>query len=229
MFDEKFEAYWREQVRGAEGQRKEMLGRDLTGTKILLQTVLLPVFGTFDGLVLEHEMTSLSGVKIYGDVYCPRLRTVFEEEHYVTHAEKTTRGRFSFERARARSMAALGLVYYPYGRDELEKKPDWCRRDLYEFIGRVGSASNTGLMRLPVYEREVVRCALYWNDSFDLAIASQWLQLGKETTRKILSKLEAARWIAPVGGSEKRCHRFMLTGNAVSLIYGDGTRVGEMF
>jgi hypothetical protein len=85
-----------------------MLQRDLTGTKKLLEGVILPVVGTLEGLVLEYEMTSLSGVKVYGDVFHPKLRTVFEEDSFVTHAEKITRDRFSFERARARSVAILG-------------------------------------------------------------------------------------------------------------------------
>jgi hypothetical protein len=49
-FEERYQAFWKEQVRGAEGQRLEMLHRDLTGTKLLLSSTLLPVFGGFEGL-----------------------------------------------------------------------------------------------------------------------------------------------------------------------------------
>src|SRR4051812_6014452 len=107
VFEKEYEIFWEEQVRGASGQRLEMLQRDLSGTKKLLEVVLLPVLGTLEGLVLEYEMMSLSGVKIYGDVFHPKLRTVFEDDSFVTHAEKITRDRFSFERARARSVAIL--------------------------------------------------------------------------------------------------------------------------
>ncbi|WP_235549814.1 hypothetical protein [Paenibacillus sp. Soil766] len=50
----------------------------MTGTKILLKEVLLPVLGSFDGLELEYEMLSFSGVKIYGVVCHPIMRIVFE-------------------------------------------------------------------------------------------------------------------------------------------------------
>ncbi|CAH1191586.1 hypothetical protein PAECIP111891_00034 [Paenibacillus allorhizoplanae] len=74
MFEKEYEIFWNKQVRQAQGQRLDMLGRDLTGTKKLLEVVLLPVLGTFEGLELEFEMISLSGVKIYGDVCHPKLR-----------------------------------------------------------------------------------------------------------------------------------------------------------
>lgn len=67
MFEKEYDAFWKEQVRGAEGQRLEMLKRDLSGTKKRLEKVVVPVLGTFKGIILEHEMVSLSGVKIYGD------------------------------------------------------------------------------------------------------------------------------------------------------------------
>ncbi len=219
MFEKKYEAYWKEQVRGAGGQRLEMLQRDLTGTKKLLEVLLLPVLGSFEGLVLEYEMVSLSGVKIYGDVFHPMLRTVFEEDNFVTHAEKITRDRFSFERARARSVAMHGYTYFPYSRDELEKKPDFCQRNLYELIGRIGNLDGAGLHQLPVYEREVLRFALLCNKPFRLADVNVWLQLKKETSRKVLRQLESKELVYSIGGGGTRCHEFMITEKAVSLLH----------
>ncbi|CAH1199506.1 hypothetical protein PAECIP111891_01286 [Paenibacillus allorhizoplanae] len=148
MFEAEYSIFWKDQVHSASGQRLEMLGRDLTGTKKLLEGVLLPVLGTLKGLELEYEMLSLSGAKIYGDMCHPLLRIVFEEDSFVTHAEKITRDRFSFERARARSVAILGYTYFPYSRDELEKKPSFCQRNLYELIGRIGNVEGAGLNQL---------------------------------------------------------------------------------
>jgi hypothetical protein len=42
VFEKKYEDFWKEQVREAGGQRLEMLQRDLTGTKKLLEILLLP-------------------------------------------------------------------------------------------------------------------------------------------------------------------------------------------
>ncbi|MBB6674209.1 hypothetical protein H7C19_26350 [Cohnella nanjingensis] len=219
MFEKRFEAFWKEQVRLAKGQRQEMLQRDLTGTKKMLETVLLTVFGSFDGLILEHEMVSLSGVKIYGDVYHPKLRTVFEEEHYVTHAEKITRDRYAFERARARSVATLGYVYFPYSRDELDKKMDFCQRNLYELIGRVGQHHDAGLLQLPVYEREVLRMGLFHQGLFRIADVAMWLQLRNEACRGILRSLESKDLIEPRGGGAARRHTYRITEKAVELLH----------
>ncbi|CAN7427399.1 hypothetical protein LJR153_002804 [Paenibacillus sp. LjRoot153] len=174
-----------------------MFQRDLTGTKKLLEEALLPVLGSLDGLVLEYEMTSLSGVKIYGDVFHPKIRTVFEEDSFVTHAEKITRDRFSFERARTRSVAILGYTYFPYSRDELERKPSFCQRNLYGLIGRIGNVEGAGLLQLPVYEREVLRFSLLGNKPFRVTDVSTWLQLKSETCRKVLRDLEAKGLVYP--------------------------------
>ncbi|MDR6551161.1 hypothetical protein [Paenibacillus qinlingensis] len=219
MFENVYEDFWLEQIRHAEGQRLEMLRRDLTGTKKLLEAVLFPVLKTFEGLVLEFEMLSLSGVKIYGDACHPKLRIVFEEENFITHAEKITRERFSFERARARSVAMLGYTYFPYSRDELEKRPEFCQRNLFEWIGRFGSMEGGGLHQLPVYEREVLRLSLFSNKPFGLAEVCGWLQLTKESCRKVLRDLESKQFIYSVGGSASRCHKFMITEKAVALLH----------
>ncbi|BBI31392.1 hypothetical protein [Cohnella abietis] len=219
MFEKKYADFWKEQVRGVSGQRLEMLQRDLTGTKKLLEGVLLPVFGSFEELSLEYELVSLSGTKIYGDVCHPQLRLVFEEDHYVTHAEKITRDRFSFERARARSVAVLGYTYFPYSRDELEKKPEFCQRNLYELIGRIGGVEKSGLYHLPVYERELMRFAILRNKPFQLPVACEWLQLKREACRKIIKNLELKDMLYPLGGGSVRCHEFMITEKGASLLY----------
>lgn len=219
MFEKAYEAFWNEQIRQAEGQRLEMLRRDLTGTKILLKEALLPVLGSFDGLQLEYEILSLSGAKIYSDVCYPQVRIVFEEDSFITHAEKITRERFSFERARARSVAMLGYTYFPYSRDELEKKPILCQRNLYEWLGRFGNVQEAGLFKLPVYEREILRFALTCNKPFGLNDVCHCLQLTRETCSKIVRDMAAKSLLSPIGGSQTRRYQFFITEKANSLFY----------
>jgi hypothetical protein len=218
VFEKEFEELLKEQLRGASGQRLEMLQKDLTGTKKMLD-VLYPVLGTLEGLILEFEMVSLSGVKIYGDVFHPVHRIVFEEENFLTHAELVSRDRFSFERARARSIAQFDYTYFPYSRDELEKKPEFCQRNLSERLGRIANTEGIGLLELPVYEREVLRFALLCPAPFQLANTYIWLQLTKETCRKVLRSLETKGYIGRVGGSQTRCHGFLITPKGVSLFH----------
>lgn len=218
MFEEKFKSYLELQRRGAEGRRKEMLERDLAGTKMMVENVLLPVFGSFDDLILEHQMISGAGVSIFGDVFHSRLGIVFEEDHYVTHAEKITRDRFDFERARARSVAIFGYAYFPYSRDELLKKPELCRRDLYQLIGRHGTLAGAGWMQLPVFERELLRCGLMLNQPFRLGDVSGWLQMRNDTCRSVVRSLEEKGLVKPIGGGKARCYEFAITDQAVELL-----------
>jgi len=217
-FENEFDRYLEEQKKTASGQRAEMLHRNLAGTKLLFENLLLPVFGSFDGMEMEYEMNGLSGVKIYSDVGFPRIRTVFEEDHFVTHAEKITRDRFNFKRARARSVAVHGYIYFPYSRDELEKKPDFCQRNLFELVGRIGSIGGTGLMQLRVFEREVLRCAFMRHKPFQLADVSEWLMLKKESCRKVIRELECKGLVDAIGGGSVRCHEFSITDKAVHML-----------
>jgi len=219
MFEREYEQFMEEQISNAKGQRKENLQQDLPGTKILLEKVLYPVFGTLNGLMLEYEMKSVYGNNIYADVYHRDLRIVFEDDSYVTHVELTTRNRHSCEKGRARAFAIHGYSYFPYSRDELEKKPEFCRQNLYELLGEIVAMSQSKIVTLPVNEREIIRFAYTHGGSFVLEDASKWLLLKKETCRKVVNSLEQKGLVKRVGGSSSRCYAFEVTDEARQLFY----------
>ncbi len=221
-FEEAYEAFLEEQRRNATGMRLEMLNKDLTGTKKLLE-MLWYVLGTFEDLVLEHEVMSLSGVKIYVDVFHRVWRVAFEADGFVVHAEKITRDRFSFERMRVRTLMNLGYRYMPFSWDELDKKPDACRRSVYEMLGRFGGNGSAdrggglGWMELPVYERELIRCAWLNNRAFGMKEACEWLQVGTEAARCVIRQAEARGLLERLGGSNVRAYKYRLTNLASKL------------
>jgi len=219
-FTEEFEAVYRKQRTEARGQRREMLEGDLTGTKLMLE-VLYPVLGSLDGIVLEHEMVGVSGVKIYCDAFVREWGTALEEEHYVTHAEMVTRKRFTFERARARSMAFFGYAYFPYSRDELERNPDICRRDLQQFINARTGRGGVGYLLLSVYEREALRAAFMFAKPFILTELSARLGVEVHTASKIAKRLVSKGYFRKVGGGESRCHAFELTSAGRAVLIGN--------
>lgn len=211
MYESEIEAFVEAQQRSAGLRRLEMLQKDLSGTKKLLGSVLLPVVKTFDGITLEHEMVSMTGVKIFGDVYYEPLGIVFEAEGFISHAENITRDRFSFEKMRVRTIQTYGFEYIPFSWDEMDKKPEACIRAVYELFGRLANREDLALNELPVYEREVLRFAIVHNGAFHVADVCRWLQLGRLTSREMVKRLEEKELITPVGGSEKRCHAFRIT------------------
>ncbi|MBB6671663.1 hypothetical protein [Cohnella nanjingensis] len=219
-FDRLFEAYVEEQKRSAAGQRLEMLGRDLTGTKKMLEVALLPALKSFNGLVLEYEMMSLSGMRIYVDAFYMPLGLAFDSDGYVSHGENLTRDRFSFERMRVRSIGVQGYRYFPFSYDELDKKPEACRRSVYELLGRFGSAPGAALMSLPVYERELLRFGwMRGGNPFTLAEACTCLQLRDDTTRKILKAMTGKEILLPLGVGGQRTHSYKLTDKADLYLY----------
>lgn len=220
-FDESYAAFLEEQRRKATGMRAEMLSKDLTGTKKMLE-VLWPVLGTFDLLELEHEITSLNGPKIYADSFHRGWDAVLEADGYVVHGELITLDRFSFERMRVRTFTNLGYRYMPFSWDELDKKPEACRRSVYEMLGRFGGSKATGSggvswMELSVYERELVRCAWLHGLPFGMKEACAWLLCKEDAARTVLRTLESRGFLQRVGGSVKHAHQYKLTPIATRL------------
>jgi hypothetical protein len=210
MFETEFNKFYEAQCRSASGQRLEQLRKELTGEKKLLSSVLWPVFKSFEGLTLEYELATISGVRIFIDVFYQPLRLAFESEGFSAHAGNIARERFSFERVRARTLAMYGYKYVPFSWDELDKKPEACRRSLYELLGRLSGTAGTAYEELTVYEREILRYALRLNRPLRIADACYCLQLGEEASRKVLRKLVDKKIIKPTGTGTTRLHEFTL-------------------
>lgn len=208
QMDARLEEFIALQRNSAKGQRLELLERDMHGTIKLLQTVVSPVLGSFEGIQLEHEFASLGGYKFYADVYYEPLRLILECDGYVPHVELMTRERFSLDRQRLRSIAVAGFLYMPFSRDELDKKPDSCRGSLYELLGRHGRPG-AEMETLHPRERELLRYAADGH-AFNQTEASRWMQVGKDTARLVLRRMIASGWIATEGGSERRNHVYRL-------------------
>ncbi len=195
--------------------RREYLQKDLIGEKKMLSTVIWPVFKSFEGLTLEYELISTTGVKFFVDVFYEPLGLAFESEGFVSHAENITRERFTFERMRIRTLALYGYKYIPFSWDELDKKPDACRRSVYELIGRY----NADHTELSVLEREVLRYVRGLNRPFRVADVCSCLQLWQQASRKIIAKLLEKQLIRHLVTGKKRVHQYVLEERALSLLY----------
>jgi hypothetical protein len=215
-FEQEWEQFVEGQRREAKGMRREMLERDLTGSRKMCE-ILREVFGTLDSLTLENEFMSTTGIKIYADVFHSQSGSVFEADGYVVHAEKITRERFAFERMRMRSFVMLGCRYMPFTWDELDKKPDVCKRAVFELLGRCGNSGRGEWLALEVHERELVRCAMVHPGTFSLPDACGWLRWGPQPTRKVLRRLMDKDLVRPEGGSARRHFKFNLTEQAGQL------------
>lgn len=210
MFEHDYSKFLDEQRRSASGQRLEQLQKDLTGEKKLMKAVLWPVLKSFDGLSMEHELVSTTGIKIYIDVFFHPLGIAFESEGFAVHAENITRDRFIFERMRIRTIAMYGYKYIPFGWDELDKRAEACRRSVYELLGRFSSTAGIALTELTVSEREVLRYALRLSRPLRLEDACYCLQKEAKSTRNVLVRLMEKKLIKPIGNGTQRHHSYIL-------------------
>ena len=218
MIDQEFEKFLQEQMISAQGARLERLKKDMTGTKKLLQELIWPVLKSFDGIILEYELISTTGVKIYIDVFYEPMGFAFESEGFVVHAENITRDRFTFERMRIRSMLLYGYKYVPFTWDELDKRPEVCRRFLYELLGRFSSHSKLAIEELTIAEREVIRYAITINRPLGISDACYCLQYCARARRRVLTSLKKKKLIRPLYPNKERCHSYVLEDKARQYI-----------
>ncbi|MFC5702880.1 hypothetical protein ACFPVX_16455 [Cohnella faecalis] len=210
MFEAEWERFVQEQKRTAGPLRLEQLNKNKSGEKKLFEIVVWPIFKSFDGWAMEHEVVMPSGVRIYLDAFYMPFEWSLECEGFAVHAETITRDRFDFEKERIRTMAIYGYRFMPFSRDQLDKKPDACRRFMYEMLGRFSSSASTGYYDLCIYEREIIRYAIRLGRPIRMKDARACLQTSEEHCRSILKKMVSKGLIRPVDETKQRCHAYVL-------------------
>jgi hypothetical protein len=195
-----------------------MLNKALTAEARMLRDVIEPVLGTLDGLEMEHELLSLTGVKIFADFYYKPIEIVIESEGFVIHAEAITRERFDFEKMRIRTFAQYDYPLVPFSWDEIDKRPEVCRRQLYAILGRYSSAGKDHQYQLTVFEREIIRYALRLNRPIDLEDVCYCLQVGKLTSAKFMKILLRKELVVPTNEGRSRIHSYELTEKARQIM-----------
>jgi hypothetical protein len=135
----------------------------------------------------------------------------------VSHAETITRDRFSFEKTKVRTSSIYGYKYMPFSWDQLDKQSDFCRRNVYELLGRLGSNGGLEMEDLTVNEREFIRYALRLNRPFRLGDVSYCLQLKSEASRGVLRKLLEKQLIRPLNPNKQRIYAYVLEDKARKL------------
>ncbi|MFC5404435.1 hypothetical protein [Cohnella soli] len=207
-----YEKLLEQQKKTASGTRLEQLNKQGEGERKLLVDILWPVRGSFEGIVLEKEFITMTGAKAYIDAYDSHCRFGLESEGFVVHAENITRPRHDFEKMRIRSMAGIGILYVPLTYDEMDKKPDFCRRSLYELYGKLVGSTSTAKVppQLSVYEREVIRHAMRLAKPIHLSDVSECLDVREDTSRKIIRSLVSKGIFRPSQDGKQRIHSYEL-------------------
>lgn len=219
MYKSQYEKLLKEQMKRATGMRLEQLKKHGEGERKLVEDILLPVLKSTKGIILEKEMVTLSGVKAYIDAYYEPLRFGFEGEGFVSHAENITRPRFDFEKQKIRSMAAFGIPYVPFTWDDMDKRPDMCRKTLYEMLGRYSGGFTDSYREVSLYEREVIRYGLRLGRPIRMKDVCECLQSGQDFCRSILLKMIDKKLLKPKNENLKRHHEYVLADDVSKYLW----------
>ncbi|WP_276355955.1 hypothetical protein [Cohnella caldifontis] len=217
-FEREFNRLLEAQKQAATGQRLEMLCRDLSSTKQMLQVTVWPVLKSLESIILEFELVSRSGIKVYIDGLETRAGLALESEGFAVHAQNISRERFAFEKRKVRTIASYGYMYTPFSRDELEGKPDECQSSFAELIGRyAGYGWNQLYSELNVYEREVLRYGKRLLRPLKPADVQFCLGCGRTFGTKVLRSLLDKELLLPGGEGVHRFRQYLLAEKAFRL------------
>lgn len=208
-FEQEWERFYAAHLRSAKGARLEHLKREKSGEKKLFEVLAWPIFRSFEGWILEFEIVSSNGLRIYVDAYYEPLRFFLECEGYAVHADTITRDRFDFERTRIRTIGGFG-TFIPFTRDQLDKKPDACRSSMFELLGRHSTNPHTAYSELTLHEREMIRYGLFLGRPFRMSDMQICLQAGPEFCRKVARGMMEKELIRPATFRSFRHHRYAL-------------------
>lgn len=189
--------------------RLEILKKHGAGEKKGLE-ILWSIFKSFDNFILEYEILTSTGVRNYIDALYVPLGIAFEAEGFVAHAERTTRDRFDSERNKVRSTAIKRLIYFPFSWDDMDKRPDLCRRAVYEMLGQYALDGGSNDSELTIYEREIIRRGLQDKDCLTFSNMCVFLNSSARFTRTVIQGMVDKRILFPVKPDAKRIHRYKL-------------------
>lgn len=216
VFEREFSLFLEQQKSKANARRLEMLDKDLTGAKKLMKEILWPVFQSFDGFVLEHEIKGASGVSIFIDVFYAPLRLAFECEGFSVHAETISRRRFDFEKYRVRLMLLQGIHYVPFSWNELDERSSLNINFIKELVGKLASGKQH---ELTVYEREVIRVYAASQSPFNIANVCQLIDKKTTFSQKVIKSLIEKRLVKPYRSGLKRNHVYLVEVSALEYLY----------
>jgi hypothetical protein len=216
-FEDQFDVFLQQQKKEASSRRLEMLERDLSGTIKMFREALWPIFQTFEGFILEYELVLPNGVHFFIDVFYAPFRFGFECEGFSAHAETISRDRFSFEKARIRHMLLSGCVYIPFSWDVLDKKGLQCRSFVQELLLR-NRNSLAMKEQLSIYEREVLRNAIWFQRPIRLVDVCNCLGKRRDFACKVIKSLVAKGLLQATVPTSIRHHAYVVQPNAIEYL-----------
>ena len=185
------------------GERRDRLLRGHGhGERLFLKRVWWPLFGHFEHLHPEYEVTDWRGQPYFVDFAWIRghCKFAFEIKGYGPHVQNTDRTRYRRELNRETFLQTLGfrVVSIPY--DDLEENPEITKFLVKSLMSPFVTARDNNSKR-SLIEREVLRIAMLAGKPIRPVDLVRELAINKRTAVKVLQQLCGEGRLRPIMGS----------------------------
>lgn len=176
-----------------------------------LDQVWGPVFDyRFEGLEAEMPFRDIRGKQRFADFrYTDGIvRTAIELDGYTTHAKNISSAQFDDHLERQNDLLLQGWFLLRFSSGMVIEKPEVCRRQLMQALGRWHYVRAGGLSeeRASIWEfrmQRIVRIALRQGGYVRPRDVTRAFKISSHTASEWLRKLARDGWLEPVGGVQR--------------------------
>lgn len=181
------------------GERKSRLHRGHGhGERLFLERVWWPLFGHFDHLHPEYEVTDWRGKPYFVDFAWIRgqCRIAFEIKGYGSHVQNADRIRYRRELNRETFLQTLGfrVVSIPY--DDLEESPEITRFLVKSLLAPYMTAEDSS--KYSIVEREIMKFAMLAGRPIRPVDIIRELSVNDRTAARMLKQLSDKGKLRPI-------------------------------
>lgn len=216
-FEQSHAAWIKHHLDRRSGERKGRLERGHQhGERLFAQKVWWEIFGHFEHLHPEYELTDWRGRSYFADfAWITRfVRLIIEIKGFAAHVRDMDRQRFSNELNRETFLHGLGYRVISFAYDDLEQRPDVCIT-LLRMVMSQFQPHESPVSKSIFAEKEVIRLAMQRAEPLRPIDVAEHFEVNAKTAIAILRRLTDKGWMSPARrGSGERIVRYELNKRA---------------
>ncbi len=211
------EAWIKDHLSRRTGERRGRLERGHRhGERLFARSVWWEVFGHFEQLHPEFELTDWRGRSYFADfAWITRfVRLIIEIKGFTSHVREMDRQRYSNELNRETFLTGLGYRVISFAYDDVEQRPEICIT-LLRMVMSQFQPHDAPVAKATFAEKEVVRLAMQVAEALRPKDVVEHFGVDTKTAIAILRRLSEKGWMNPAPrGKGERLVRYELTKRA---------------
>ncbi|WP_281884704.1 DNA-binding response regulator [Paenibacillus sp. YYML68] len=203
LAEDVYEAFMKEQVLKATGDRKRRLADGLGhAERLFLEQVWWPAVGHFDYLHAEYEVRDFKDGRRYVDfAYLrPPYKVCIELDGYGPHCREITRAQFADQLIRQNHLVLDQWIVFRFAYDEIKEKPRQCQQTILQLMGNWYGDFKHVECDINYKEREVLRFAAQKLGVVSPVELSKHMGVSTRVVRELLHALCKKELLVPLSG-----------------------------